>query len=468
MIEHRLYLQEKGKHMKFILLLTFLFSTFVNANSEYGGKIQKLDWNGLEVIWLEDDRFPTYEALFYFADGALSDGSKKGVTNAMFGLLTSGTRRFSQKDIADNLEFFGASYGGNVTHETSTYGVSGLTKDLVPTMKKICHIFKDASFPKNEVRKAVRLIKSSKRNIVNDPSAIASLSFRELSLKGTPYSYPVNGKLKDLKGLTQKNLKAKLNYFTSKVKKRIYLAGPKSILGIREIIEKDCGWNGKTATFERSVSYKSVVPKKKPEIFLITVPKANQAQIRFGRFLNQGEYSNEAEVALGAEYLGGGFTSKLMREIRVKRGLSYTVGAYAGGQRQYGRSVITTFTKTSTVDQLLDVVKNVLNGVAKGDLPSEELNRAKGSLAGSTPFRFEKRAAYLKQLLYLDDQGKDYSELYNFPKRVKSISKDMLVSRISSLFSWDNQTIVVVGPKNLRKVLKKYGKLKVMSYKKFL
>jgi len=454
--------------MKFLLILSFILSSSAFSNSDFGGKIHKLDWNGLEVIWLEDSRFPTYEALFYFADGALSDKKQKGLTNAMFGLLTSGTRRFSQKDIADNLEFFGASYGGNVTHETSTYGVSGLTKDLVPTIKKVCHIFKDASFPKNEVKKAKRLIRSTKRSIVNDPSAIASLSFRELSLGGTPYSYPVNGKLKDLKWITQKNLKSKLEYFNKKVKKRIYLAGPKSVLSIRNILEKDCGWSGNEASYERKISYKKQSVKKSPEIFLITVPKANQAQVRFGRFLNEGEYSNEAEVSLGAEYLGGGFTSKLMREIRVKRGLSYSVGAYAGGQRQYGRSVISTFTKVSTVDQLLDVVKNVLNGVSKGDIAVKDFERAKGSLAGSTPFRFEKRAAYLKQLLYLDDQGKEYSELYAFSNNVKAVTRENLISRISKLFSWNNQTIVVVGPKNLKKKLKKFGKVKVMSYKKFL
>jgi zinc protease len=454
--------------MKYIIILGLIISSQIATASKIDSNIHKLDWNGIEVTWLEDNRFPTYEALIYFADGALSDGSKKGVTNAMFTLLTSGTRRFSQRDIADNLEFFGSSYGGNVTHETSTYAISGLTKDLTPTMKKVCHIFKDASFPKHEIRKAIKLARSSKGSIVNDPSAVASLSFRELSLKGTPYSYPVGGKLKDLKNLTQKNLKSKLDYFNTKVKKRIYLAGPKSVLNIKDIIVKDCGWSGKTANFQREVNYKTQSKKKTPKIFLVTVPKANQAQIRFGRFLNKGEYANDAEVSLSAGYLGGGFTSKLMREIRVKRGLSYTASAFAGGQRQYGRSVISTFTKVSTVDQLLDVVKNVLNGVASGDLPDQEFKQAQGSLAGSIPFRFETHSAYLKQLLFLDDQEKPYSELYSFSKRVKNITKEKLVSRISKLFSWDNQTIVVVGPKSLTKKLQKFGKVNVMSYKKFL
>ena len=70
---------------------------------------------------------------------------------SLFDMLADGTRRFSQKDISDNLEFFGVAYGGNVTHEYSTYGISGLEKDILPTVKKICHLFQDARFPQKEL-----------------------------------------------------------------------------------------------------------------------------------------------------------------------------------------------------------------------------------------------------------------------------------------------------------------------------
>ncbi|OUR97033.1 hypothetical protein A9Q84_11920 [Halobacteriovorax marinus] len=431
-------------------------------------RIKKFDWNGIEVTYLEDNRFPIYQAMIHFSDGSLSDHPKRrGETSMMFDLIDSGTRRYSQKDISDNLEFFGTSWGAYVTHESTVFEVSGLAKDLTPTMKKICHLFKDATFTKKEMNKYKRLFRNSARSAVNNHSLVASKAFREISLGNTPYSYPVAGKVKDIKKIHTKDLKRKLRYFNENVKKKIYLTGPSSILSLKNIITKDCLWKGSSDNYARILTYKPKKVLKKPEIFIVTVPKANQAQIRFGRFLNQGEYENQELNSLSSEFLGGGFTSKLMREIRVKRGLSYTVSAYAGGQRQYGRSVISTFTKMKTVEELLDVVKNVLNEVKDKGVDESEIKRAKGALSGSFPFRFEKGSAYLQQLMHLDDINKSYDTLYKFPKIVNAFSNKDVQANISSLFNWNNQTIVIVGPKSLAKRLKKYGKVKVKSYKQF-
>jgi zinc protease len=73
--------------------------------------VEKFRWDDLEIVWLPEERHPTYVLTVYFADGALSDGADKGTTETMFNLISSGTRRFSQKDIADNLEFFFVYHG---------------------------------------------------------------------------------------------------------------------------------------------------------------------------------------------------------------------------------------------------------------------------------------------------------------------------------------------------------------------
>jgi zinc protease len=453
--------------MKGLILSGLLISS--SAAFGFGqDRIEKLDWNGIEVTWLKDDRFPTYNVMVHFADGALSDHPRRrGETSMMFNLLDNGTRRFSQKDISDNLEYYGTSWGPSVTHESVTYEVSGLVKDMAPTMKKVCHLYKDASFTKHEVKKYKRLLKNRAKTVVKNHSTIASKAFRELSLTGTPYFYPVGGKVKDRKKIYTKDLKRKLNYFNSKVKKRIYITGPKDVLALESIITNDCGWSGVNSSYERVVNY---TPKKilnAPKIYLVTVPKANQAQVRMGRFLNQGEFEDGELNSLASEFLGGGFTSKLMREIRVKRGLSYTVSSYAGGQRQYGRSVISTFTKTKTVEELLHVIKNVLLEVKDKGIDPKELERARGALVGSFPFRFERSTAYLSQLMHLDDINKSYETLYKFPEIVKSFEEPIVRQKLVSLYNWHNQTIVVVGSKSLKKKLEKFGKVTKLPYKEF-
>jgi zinc protease len=461
------------KENKMTKIFTFLmFISFLNSYSLSAfetNEIEKLKWGNVEVIWVKDNRFPTYTVSMYFADGALSDSpSLMGTTEAMFHLLKSGTRRFSHKNIVDNLEFYGASPSAYVTHEFSSYSVSGLVKDIIPTMKKICHLFNDATFPQQELEKETKRALVGLNNMVNNHGSLASRAFREISLRGTPYELPTGGKRSTIKRIRRQHLIEKLAYFNNKVKKRIYLAGPVGVLNIRNIITKDCGWS-KTADFERSIDFKEQKALKKPRIVLVTVPNANQSQVRIGRFLNPSELKNKELMTLTSEYLGGGFTSLLMRELRVNRGLTYSVSAFAAGQKGYGRSGISTFTKNETLVELLKVTGETVRNVAKGKVPKVKLNRAIGALAGSYPFQFETSGRYLSELLYLDHIGRDYKELFEFPERVRALKASEVASGAELYFGWDKQTIVITGPKSLEKELKKeFGNVTVVDHKRYL
>ena len=52
--------------------------------------IKKLSWNGIDVVYIEDNRFPTYDLTIYFADGALSDQKgQAGLSVHSFNLMDS-------------------------------------------------------------------------------------------------------------------------------------------------------------------------------------------------------------------------------------------------------------------------------------------------------------------------------------------------------------------------------------------
>ena len=449
--------------MKILILLFLIFS--VNAN-DISRKIKKYMWDEIEVTFLEENNFPTYEIIFYFADGALSDGPLKGRSALTFDLIKSGTNRFFLKEIADNLDYYGASVSGSVLHEYSTFSISGLIKDVVPTIKKVCHLFKDTIYPKLELKKAKKNIIDKKNNLLNNHNILASLAFREIGLENTPFFHPISGKIKTIKKLKSQHLKSKLNYFNQKVRKKIYITGPRESLSIKNIVLKECGWNT-NAKFERKVSYKAKRIRK-PVIHLVEVPKANQAQIRVGKFLNKGEYENFEKLNFTSHYLGGGFTAILMQELRVKRGLTYSAYASASGQKYYGRSVISTFTKQETVNEVLTILKQILKEQADGKIKQENFKIAKSSLKGGFSFEFESPSHFLKQLVTLDHIGVGYQRFFNYNKVLSGYEISDLGTFIYSLFPYDKLTIVVLGEKSLAKKLKRIGIVKSYSYKKFL
>lgn len=451
----------KNYLLPFVLILLGL-SSFALADE----RINKLDWNGVEVVWLQDQNFPTYDFVVYFADGALSD-QVGGETDTMFNLLAYGTRRFEQKDISDHLEFYGVGHSAEVTHEYSIYHVSGLIKDLKPTMKMVCHLFSDATFPEQELHRFKMIRKDRLNNMINSQAALGSRSFRALSMEGTPFAIPAQGRLKDVDHWSSKALKEKLNYFNNRVAKKIYISGPRSVLDVKDIITKECGWT-KNASFVRNAEAKERKVSKKPVINLVTVPNATQAYIFVGRALGKNEIGHLEMLELVSGFLGGGFSSKLMQEIRVKRGLSYGAEASASGQRNYGRLAISTYTKNETVGETLGIIKTTLADVAQGKFEDKELETARDGIVGSYPFRFEKSTAYLDQLIYFDHIGRNYDEIYRFTEGLKKLGKSDIVKETSGLLNWDQMNITILGQKELAEKLKQFGEVKISSYEDYL
>jgi zinc protease len=453
------------------MMLSIVIGNISSASDAIKSSFKKLNWNGIEVIFLEDNRFPTYEMVMYFADGALSDSTHKGETEHAFNLIDSGTSKLTQEQILDQIDFLGTEIESDTTHEYTTFSMSGLSKDFNSSMKDVCHLFRDVQYPKDVLKKELDKEKSGYHSMVSHLQGLADRANREITLSGTPYSYPVSGKLKDLDLYTSDGLKKKLNYFLDNVKKRIYLTGPKNLLEIEKVLVNDCKLKGNKNDFERKVTFKNFT-NKKAEIVFVPVPDANQVQVRIGRFLNSSEIKDRNLDILATDLLGGGFTSKLMREVRVKRGLTYSIGSYISSQKEYGRAGITTYTKNETLNKLIEVIQTTLENVKKSGVTADELDRGRSGLLGSHPFKFESNRAFLLQLLYLDHIGVDYDELFNFNEIIKKYSIADVNQKLNSVYDPKLQTIFILGDKSLekeiRKLPKKYGKLIKRDYKDFI
>ena len=146
------------KNMSRLSMFTFLFYSLVStvfAQDSLLDSLHRSVWNmspgnDLEVVWIEDQKFPKFTASVYFKDGALSD-KISGVTEATFDLLTSGTKNETQEKLAEFFDFYGARLSHNVTHEYSVFTVQALTKDLAPVVSKVCELFNTALYPENEL-----------------------------------------------------------------------------------------------------------------------------------------------------------------------------------------------------------------------------------------------------------------------------------------------------------------------------
>lgn len=442
-------------------LLTLLSASAFGAS--FLDSINRSKWGDLDVVWIEDNKFPRFTAAIYFQDGSINDPFS-GLTQGTFDQISSGTSKESQKELAEFFDFYGVNLKHSVTHEYSVYSVQGLTKDITPVMGKVCELFSDAQFPQKELTSYVSRSKSQLKNLVTSHSSLADRIFREMSLKETPYSLPVEGTLASFDKLEAVRLKERLSDL-NKAKKVLYLTGPSDVSSMKAIISKKCNWSSEANL--KKLDLKK--PSPQSAIYLVPVPGANQAQIRIGRYMIpqevKGKYDNFSFLA---GFLGGGFTSKLVQELRVKRGLTYSAGAYVSMQRDYGRAGIMTFSKNESAAEAISIVRDVFQEISAKKFSVEEFKHQQGHQIGGFSFGFEETNSFLSKIMLYDHQERDLKELVKFPELIASLNPEALAQANLEAFPWERMTIVVVGDKSLEKSLSRIRPVRILNYKDFL
>jgi len=449
--------------MKIILSLCCILMSAQLFASSFLESVKKENWNGMEVVWIEDNKFPKFTAMFYFEDGAMNDPFP-GLTQTTLEQLTSGTTKESQKEIADFFDFYSAKLRSSVTHEYNLYTVSALTKDIAPVMGKVCELFSEAQYPEKEIKSYLSRAKSQLKNLVTSHAALADRIFRKVSLEETPFVNPTEGTLKSYDKMNNVLLKERLQQLNQS-SKRLYLTGPMEALEMKKIILKQCPW-----TSERHHTRVDIKkPQSQSSIYLVPVPGANQAQIRIGRYMTKSETSGKNDqLSFMSGFLGGGFTSKLVQELRVKRGLTYSAGAYASIQKDYGRTGIMTFSKNETAAEVISLIRDIFQDTNNGKFTEKEFKHQQGHQIGGFAFGFEEGQAFLNQLMIYDHQGRKYEELVSFPKTISELRPESLSQISLEALAWDKLTIVVVGDKSLEKSLSRIRPVRILNYEDFL
>ncbi len=276
----------------------------------------------------------------------------------------------------------------------------------------------------------------------NNPNNVATRTWFKNSFGEHPYARPTKGTETSLKALSQDDLKAVHKKIFSRENLKISVVGDISPEELGVLIDKVFG-DLPLKSGVTDVAEAEPVFGPKVDNVIMGIP---QSVVQFG---HQGLKRDDKDFipAYILNYImgGGGFASRLMEEVREKRGLAYSVYSYLYPLKHSALVLGGVATKNSSVPEAMDLIKKEFSRMANDGPSEEELKNAKNYLTGSYALRFDTSSKIASQLLWIQVEGlgMDYIDKRN--EMINAVSMSQIRDVAKRLFQGDKLRFVVVG-----------------------
>lgn len=321
--------------------------------------------------------------------GSIHDpAGKEGLAAFTAELLRRGTARRSADELDGAIEFLGGRLDTGAGADATTIAATVPSEYLDVALEIVAELATAPAFPKDELDAQKRRNLAELQKVLDDPSAIADRVLLRALIPGHPYAAPGGGTSRTVGSFTRKDVtEFHARHFGPKRATLLVVGDVEPAVALQLATEKLGGWKGGS-----EVPAAPALPKAPAKTKLLVVHKreSTQAQIRFVSlaFPHRTDPDYFPGV-LANTVFGGGFTSRLMDEIRVNRGLSYGARTSFRHARHGGFLLFSSFTKNETIGELLKVALAEAEKLRAAGLTAAELERARRYVSGLYPLRLE-------------------------------------------------------------------------------
>ncbi len=438
--------------MTFVLLVTTALSGFsqipepgparpVNVPAVQEKKLK----NGLTVAVIEKKSVPIVTAQLLVRAGASSEPvAKAGLANLTGSLLTKGTKTRTAEQIAEEMEFLGGSIDSGAGWNGSSITISVTSDKLDQAMAIMADVALNPVFKQEELD----LIKSQaldelKYNLTQ-PGFLANYvasrySFNEHPAGGTPSS---------LEALSRNDIQ---DFYTRKFRPEnavFIITGDITLAKAASIAEQYFGkWSvsaerdGVRPEMVGEASSGSALVRR---ILVIDLPSSGQASVNYVRPIPGFGRSDKEYYSASVlnSLLGGGYSSRLNQEIRIKRGLSYGAGSSFTWRNAASNFGTRTQTKNESAAEVAELVLAELKRLAETSAVDAELNPRKLVLTGGFGRNLETTTGLTGALADLYSFGIPTSELNRYTTSVTAVGPAN-VKALAAKYLYGGDLIVV-------------------------
>ena len=407
--------------------------------------------SGARLFFIQTRSIPIVDIGIDFMAGSFYDPvNKSGVSDMAASLINKGAKISGQvrteSQIADSISDRGASVSFSAGAESASLRIRALSRaDIVePLISELADMVAyptyDASILEREKSREISALKEAQIK----PEYMLSKQFKKMLYPHHPFG--VSETPETIAAITVDDLKRFHRKYYQAATANVLIVGDLDQLRAVEIAERLTAQLPKSNDLPQAIGAVLDESDKNSQREIRLANPSQQAHIRIGMHGVPRNHPDYIPLMVGNYILGGGgFVSRLMTEVREKRGLAYSVSSYFYPSKTTGTFIAGMQTKKDQADQSLAVMRQTIQEFIETGPTEQELKAAKDNLVNGFPLRIDSNRKLLDNLSSIAWNGLPLDMLDHWTQDVQAVTREQVKSVFKKHLDMSRMMTVVVG-----------------------
>lgn len=411
--------------------------------------------NGLRVVVVERPGLPLLAAELLVRNGAEVDPKDLAGTASMTGaLLTKGTETMTAPQIASAIETLGGTIDSGAHWEASRATIVVMSDKAEPALKILSDVVLHPTFKEEEIDRLKNQTLDGLRVALRQPGALTQFVLSRALFGDAPYGHSHTGTMETVQAIKRDDIVKLYRTYYVPENAALILSGNVTLEQGRKYGEQFFGdWKGSLPAQPPPPS--GTAKEWKPSNIVIDMPEAGQAAVTVARpGVKRSSPDYYAGLVANAA-LGSGFVSRLNREIRIKRGLSYGARSSLEARRDVGPFIATAQTKNESADEVAKLMQIELKRLKTEPVQGDELKSRQAVLVGSYARNLETNGGFVGKISSMITNDLALETLNKFIPAINAITAADVAAFADKYFETPPSLIIVGKAADFIEPLKK-------------
>jgi len=356
-------------------------------------------------------------------------------------MLNNGTKKLTSKEIAEQIDFYGAFFQTEYIQDQSSVTVYSLNKHLASVLPIVKDVLSDSQFPQSELDIYIQNQKQKLQVSLKKNDILSRKEFAKALFGNTAYGVDIKAEHYD--AIKRDDL---VDYF-----KAAYAPNNCTIVVSGKFDEESFNLlnNQFGHNWEKSSAVKNHFnfPPTPQQFIYKEKPEALQSAIRIGKIAINRKHEDFAGLQILNCVLGGYFGSRLMNNIREDKGYTYGIGSGISALQDAGYFFIATEVGADVCASALTEIYKEIELLKNELVGEEELGLVRNYMLGSMLGSLENVFSHADKFKNIHFSGLDYDYYEKYIQKVKTITSEEIKALAIKYLSTDDFTEVVIGKK---------------------